>query len=318
MNNYNNYLHFNKLLSLIYQKAPLQKKKLDSYLANQKSSFFIEAEEFTKRYTNYLDSQNILIDYAVNAYLKMCNDMMRCQVSFMKSGKYPVEISKETFDNVYNNPQEMKSYMIGLAISQFLWSSHYEMFSCLKLALQNYAKDTKSYLEIGPGHGLFLSEAVSTLKNCNSYMAVDISSTSIEITKSIMAELHANDIDKLSVTYYNEDMLSLSIQHKYDFITMGEVIEHVSFPDKLLTQFKNLLTRNGKGFISTCVNCPAIDHIYHFHSVDEIREMVVKCGLKILDERVCPVEALSMEEIVERKITINYCVIVSRGTNDDE
>ena len=312
----NNYLLFNNLLNLIYKKAPFQKKKLENYLKIQNDSFFNEAEEFVRQYTTYLDSQGIPIEYAVNAYVKMCNDMMKCQVSFMRSGRYPVKISQETYDNVYNNPQEMKSYMIGLAISQFLWGSHYEMFSCLKSALHNYAKYTKSYLEIGPGHGLFLSQAVSTLEDCSRYVAVDISPTSISITKSIMQTLH--DKNKLDITYYNEDMLLLSLDNKYDFITMGEVIEHVSFPDKLLTQFKNLLTRNGKGFISTCVNCPAIDHIYHFHSVDEIREMVVKCGLEILDERVCPVEALSMEEIVERKITINYCVIVSRGTNDDE
>ena len=73
---------------------------------NQTGSFFSEAEEFTKQYNNYLDSQNIPVEYAVNAYLKMCNDMMRCQVSFMRSGKYPVEFSKETFGNVYN---ELKS-----------------------------------------------------------------------------------------------------------------------------------------------------------------------------------------------------------------
>jgi 2-polyprenyl-3-methyl-5-hydroxy-6-metoxy-1,4-benzoquinol methylase len=309
----NNYLHFNKLLSLIYQKAPFQKKKLEGYLASQTDSFFDEAEEFTIQYTNYLDSQNIPIEYAVNAYLKMCNDMMKCQISFMRSGRYPVEISKETFDNVYNNPQEMKSYMIGLAMSQLLWGSHYEIFSCLKLALENYNKDTKSYLEIGPGHGLFLSQAVSTLQNCDRYIAVDISPTSIEITKSIMQKLHGKD--ELNITYYNEDMLLLSLENRYDFITMGEVIEHVSFPDRLLNQLHNLLADNGKGFISTCVNCPAIDHIYHFHSVDEIREMFSNCGLKILDERVCPVESLPMEEIVERKITINYCAIVSRSEN---
>ncbi len=309
----NNYSHFDRFLGLIYQKAPLQKKKLEKYLGGQTNSFFREAEDFTIQYTKYLESQNIAFEYAVDAYLKMCSDMLRCQVSFMRLGKYPVEISKEAFDDVYNNPQEMKSYMIGLAISQFLWASHYEMFSCLKLALQNHAKQKTRYLEIGPVTGLFLSEAVSTLKNCKKYVAVDISPTSIEITKSIMQELYANDT--LDIIFYNEDMLSLSLEHKYDFITMGEVIEHVSFPEKLLTQFYNLLTENGRGFISTCVNCPAIDHIYHFHSVDEIRRMFGLCGLEILDERVCPVESLPMEEIIKRKITINYCAIVCKRGN---
>jgi 2-polyprenyl-3-methyl-5-hydroxy-6-metoxy-1,4-benzoquinol methylase len=315
----NDHPNFTRLLDLIYQKAPLQKKKLEEYLLNQTSSFFKEAEEFASQYTGYLNSQDIAVEYAVDAYLKMCNDMMRCQISFMRSGKYPVQVSTETFDNVYNNPEEMKSYMIGLAMSQFLWGSHYEIFSCLKLALQTYAKDIKSYLEIGPGHGLFLGQAVTTLEECNEYVVVDISPTSIEITKSIMDELYDSNqaTQMLDITYYNEDMLSLSLGQKYDFITMGEVIEHVSFPEKLLTQFCNLLTDNGKGFVSTCVNCPAIDHIYHFHSVDEIREMFSLCGFDILEERVCPVESLPMEEIVKRKITINYCAIVCKRKNNE-
>jgi hypothetical protein len=46
----------------------------------------------------------------------------------MKTGSYPVQLSGEAFDKVYNNQVEMKSYMIGLALSQFLWPTHYAMY----------------------------------------------------------------------------------------------------------------------------------------------------------------------------------------------
>ena len=36
---------------------------------------------------------------------------------------------KQAYESVYNNISEMKSYMIGLAISQFLWPKHYAMYS---------------------------------------------------------------------------------------------------------------------------------------------------------------------------------------------
>jgi ubiquinone/menaquinone biosynthesis C-methylase UbiE len=304
------YPTFQQFVALIYQKAPLQKKKLEKYLSTQTNSFFEEAEAFAVQYTGYLEAQNIPLDYAVGAYLKMCNDMMKCQVSFIKTGKYPVKISSQAFENVYDNPDEMKSYMIGLALSQFLWGTHYIIHSCLKQAMYNQAHSIKRYLEIGPGHGLFLSQAVEILKNCQEYVAVDISATSIEITKSIMAHLFGEN--QPHVTYHTGDMLEMDINKKYDFITMGEVIEHVDFPEKLLTQFCKLLTDKGQGFISTCVDCPAIDHVYHFHSVEEIRTMLNQCGLKIVDERVCPVEDLPMEEIIKRKITINYCAIVAK------
>ena len=115
------------------------------------------------------------------------------------------------------------------------------------------------------------------------------------------------------VIYYHKDMLELSLDDKYDFISMGEVIEHVNFPDKLLGKLKDLLTAEGKGFVSTCVDCPATDHVYHFRTVEEIRTLIRKSGLSIVDERICPVEDLPMEEIVRRKITINYCCIVQRA-----
>jgi hypothetical protein len=91
------------------------------------------------------------------------------------------------------------------------------------------------------------------------------------------------------------------------------VIEHVNYPEKLLIKLRNLLTAKGKAFVSTCVDCPSIDHVYHFKSVDEIRQMLYDCKLRIEDERVLPVENLPIEEIIKRKITINYCAMVSKG-----
>lgn len=59
----------------------------------------------------------------------------------------------------------------------------------------------------------------------------------------------------------------------------------------LLKKISKLLSTNGKAFLSTC---PAIDH---FHTIDEIRDMFKKCGLKILSEKILPVEDLPMCEI---------------------
>ena len=93
---------------------------------------------------------------------------------------------------------------------------------------------------------------------------------------------------------------------------MGEVLEHVDEPLKLLNKFEYLLSDAGQGFISTCVDCPTIDHVYHFKSIDQIRDMISDSKLSIYSEKILPVENLPMEEIIEKKITINYCAIVRR------
>lgn len=298
---------FNALLESIYAKSPLQKKKLAKHLAKRDQSYFREAQKFCQDYFGFLDARGILDEEAVNAYLKLCQDMFICQVEFMKTGKYPVALSTKAYDDVYNNKEAMTSYMIGLAISQFLWETHYDMFSFLDSHLKKHGTSINSYLEIGPGHGLFLNKALAYLNEKAQLTAVDISPTSIDITKSIIEHFWPGET---RVEFHNCDMLDFEANTRFDFITMGEVLEHVNYPEKLLNQLRSLLNKDGRAFVSTCVDAPAIDHVHHFKSVDEIRDLFNVCDLKIREERVLPVEDLPLEEIVARRITINYCAIL--------
>ena len=296
------------ILNYIYEKSPLQKKKIESFIAMRDANFNHEFNNFLELYIGYLENNQLTIEYGIDAYLKMISDMLRCQVKFMKTGQYPISKTQEAFDNVYSNKTKMLSYMIGLALSQYLWSSHYEMFKHLKLEVKNKKNKIKNYLEIGPGHGLFLKNAIDVLNADVHITAIDISPVSLDISKSIINHFYPNK----DVNFINEDMLNLDLHSSYDFVVMGEVIEHVEKPNLLLKKVANLLTEHGEAFISTCVNCPAIDHIYHFHTIDEIRDMFGNCGLRIVSEKVLPVEDLPMSEIIDKKITINYSAIVER------
>jgi 2-polyprenyl-3-methyl-5-hydroxy-6-metoxy-1,4-benzoquinol methylase len=301
--------NFNIIINKIYQKSPFQRKKLENYLQSMDQCFFDEAEAFATTYFDYLASNGISIDLAVNSYLDMIKKMMLCQVEFMKTGKYSISNSLQAEQTVYNDYEKMNSYMFGLALSQFLWKTHYIMYKFFQQKLKENTDIIHSYLEIGPGHGLYLSKALEYLLKNEKFTAVDISSKSIGLTKSVLKYFHPEKVDE--IRFIVKDILLLEINEKFDFITMGEVIEHVDFPEKLLLKVKSLLSDNGKAFISTCVNCPAIDHVYHFKTVEEIKEILYSCGFSILDEQVLPVENLPMEEIISQKITINYCALIN-------
>jgi len=300
---------FQQIIDIIAEKSPLQKKRINKYLSKRDKAFFEEAEAFAEIYVKYLESQNIPLEFAVAAYLRVCNDMMRSQLYFMKTDRYPIRESKEFVYSLYKNEDEMKSYMIGLAISQFLWSNHYDMYSCLKEHLQENKDIIHAYLEVGPGHGLFLNMAMDCLDKDTYFHAIDISPVSIGISKSIIDYLKPGDNN---IRYSTIDILDFKADQKFDFITMGEVLEHVGNPIALLEKIKELLNPQGKSFMSTCINCPAIDHIYHFKATDEIREMFRDCGLVIARELVLPAEDLPMDEIISKKITINYCAILKK------
>src|SRR5437773_1077380 len=84
------------------------------------------------------------------------------------------------------------------------------------------ASQIKNYLEIGAGHGLYLSKALEILDKETNFSVVDISHTSIELAK--------NFIDDSRVTYNLANIFDFKIDSLFDFITMGEVLEHVEDP----------------------------------------------------------------------------------------
>ncbi|HVJ42750.1 MAG TPA: class I SAM-dependent methyltransferase [Dongiaceae bacterium] len=299
-------MNFSELVDRICAQSPLQEKKLRAYLVTRDAAFFCEANDFIDSYGGFLAKQNISVDYAVGAYLEMCKNMMRCQVEFMRSGKYP-SAALNAKEMVYQNSTEMLSYMVGLGISQFLWSTHYEMFNFLKAAFQERADNTESYLEIGPGHGLFLEQALRTLHRVSNPIAIDISETSLGLTRSI---IDYSVPDRRDVQYILADILEADLSQKFDFVTMGEVLEHVEQPQLLLRRVKNMLAPGGGAFVSTCVNCPAIDHVYQFNTVEQIRALLTDCGLAIKRDLPLPVEKMTVEAAEKNRITINYCALL--------
>ncbi len=299
--------YLDQLLQLVYKRSPLQKMKLEKYLNKQDPAFFVQAEQFINDYQGYLDAQQIPLDYAVDSYLTLCNDMMISQRYFMKTGRYPAEKTSQTIEAVYNADIRMKAYMTGLAISQFLWGSHYRMYQFLLNALNSEKGRIKHYFEIGPGHGLFLNDAFHILGPDIHYTTIDISKMSMEVSRSFINYFTGGSSH---IEYIVKDVLEYDPIGKFDFITMGEVLEHVENPGELLLKISRLLTPDGVAFISTCVNCPAIDHVYHFKQIDEIRNLIGGNELKIEQELVLPVEDLPMDEIIRLKVTINYCALV--------
>ena len=117
-----------KVISIISKKSPLQRKKLVQYIKAKDKLFITDFEKFLTDYDGYLATEKLRIEYAIDSYLKMCDDMVKSQIYFMKTGKYPLSDEEQAFHKVYDNDNEMKSFMIGLALSQFLWSTHYQMY----------------------------------------------------------------------------------------------------------------------------------------------------------------------------------------------
>lgn len=301
---------FGELVSRVCERAPFQKKKLAVFFGSQPPSFFSEAEAFVCQYSKYLSESGLSLEDAAEAYVKLCADMLRYHIRFLQTGEYPISDSHVAYEAVYSNDTTMRAYMMGLAMSQMLWPTHYAMYKAFEGYLIDFKVAEGAYLEIGPGHGAYLAKALARLPERFSIEAVDISETSLLISEAIVRCCYPKDAAR--VCFQRKDVLEYGSDKTFEFITMGEVLEHVNQPEELLRKIKFLLSPNSssKAFISTCANAPAADHVVHFKHVDEIRSMLTSCGFEICEEKVLPVENLPMDEVVEKKITVNYCALV--------
>jgi len=291
----------NDLLNIIIDKIekinPLHGKKIRKNVQSFDKNYFERANDFFVKYNNYLKSLNKDLDFGITAYMKMCADMMYEQINFRQAGEYSYKSYDEVKKRVYDNKEVMEYHMNGLLLSQFLWRHHYYILLFFLNSLVKYT-NVKRYLEIGGGHGLFISEAIKVFGDTASYEIVDISETSINISKHF---LRNNE-----VRYILDDIYNYNAKDKYDFLTMGEVLEHVEEPVRLLKRLHNLLNDDGTVFLTVPTNAPAIDHIYLFRNEEDIRRVIHESGFDIIESYSVYSEDVAKEKAEKLNITMIY------------
>lgn len=292
------------IVDQIKKLNPLHGKKVSKNIKAMDADFHERANVFLNAYETLLSHESKNLDYSINCYLQMIADVNYESVQFLQTGEYTSKSFDEVNKRVYDNPDVMEYYMHGLLLSQFLWTHHYDILLYFNDIINRNKDSIKNYLEVGGGHGLYISEAISIIGAGASYQVVDISKSSLDMARRM--------INNNSVTYTLSDVFEFFPEKKYDFITMGEVLEHVEDPVRLLEKLYELLDDNGKVIITTPTNAPAIDHIYLFKNAEDIREVIRKAGFKILEEKCIYSENLPPDMAEKMKISMMYVGVLAK------
>jgi 2-polyprenyl-3-methyl-5-hydroxy-6-metoxy-1,4-benzoquinol methylase len=292
------------IVEQISSKDPLHSKKIKKNIKKLDQVYIDRANLFLERYIEMLEQDGKTLDFAINCYLKMIADVNHESLHFLETGEYTSKSFDEVNVRVYNNPDVMAYYMHALLLSQFLWKQHYDILLYFNKVIKDNSSRIFDYMEVGGGHGLYISEAININGNAANYDVVDISSTSLDIAKRLIR----ND----KVNYILSDIYEYEPRKKYDFITMGEVMEHVENPVSLLKQLNRLLDENGKLFITTPTNAPAIDHIYLFRNADDIRVVIKEAGFSVESEISIYSEDLPDELLEKYRISMMYGALLTK------
>ena len=291
----------------LFSIDPLQKKAVLQHLQSLDTAALKQIEGLLNQVTEFLKSNYTLslLDCA-QAYSKMCREMLFEQIKFSKTGQYSSNCLEDVQAVVYDSEENMSKYMYGLALSIFLWPNHFAIYNFFIDELLKI-NDVNNYLEIGPGHGLFILQAMKRWRSAH-FTAVDISPTSAKISSAFIN----HSLPGRKVDFRIQDFNDFN-EGTYDFITMGEVLEHIEDPMGALENLRSLLSPTGYCFLSTCANCPVVDHIYLFHDTDDMRDHIKKAGLDIVCDLALPVESVASTGKYSHKIGINYAAIVKKA-----
>jgi len=292
------------LIAKIRAKNPSHADKIEPITQALGTGFHKSANAFFEKYHSYLKRNNLSLDFSVDCYLHMIEDMLEERFNFIRTGNYSNTSFDDVEQRVYGNSEIMKYHMHGLVLAQYLWFDQYERIFFFTENIERFIQNRNNYLEIGGGHGLYTLEALNIIPDIKQFDLVDISQSSLDLAKGI--------IDDPRINFYLKNIFDFTEEEKYDFITMGEVLEHVEQPLELLKKAGDLLREDGSFYLTTPINAPMIDHIYLFNNEEEIRTMIDQAGFKIELEKIVISEKVSAEKAAKNKAPLMYAAFLKK------
>jgi SAM-dependent methyltransferase len=259
-------------------------------------------------YLEFCLSKGLTLEYLAECYLTILGDTLEEQLYFRDHGHYRHSTFDQVAASVYHDRDYMDRYMYGLAITDFLWPNHVGMARFLRESLPRDRGGR--YLEVGPGHGFLLLSAIE-VGGFDELLAVDLSAASVEQTRTIIDHFHPDAPARIE----KRDFLEASdlVPGSFDAIVMGEVLEHVEQPDVFLRRIAELAKDDAYIFITTCINAPAVDHIYLWRTTDELEEMILANGLSIVEPLRLPYQGKTLEESREENLPINVAYVLAKA-----
>ncbi|MEO8132697.1 MAG: class I SAM-dependent methyltransferase [Betaproteobacteria bacterium] len=241
-------------------------------------------------------------------YQWLCEVMRDEQLQFARTRQYRLGSFAEALHTVYENGPFMARYLNGLLVGRVLWLEQLRMLVQYADEFLPGNKPDYRHLEIGPGHGILLYLAAQDTR-CAEVAALDVSASSLRATHECLRRLEA----RASARLIEHDIFAgvPETSGGWDSIVVSEVLEHLEAPDQALGNLAKAMTRDGRMFISTPVNCPMPDHIYLFKSPEEVRGLVESCGLTVVEQR----SYLSLGHTEERARKYRYpiaCTLIAQ------
>ena len=296
-------------LSKVLQRQLAVFPEHGEYLAKR----FADADEADLEFSDQV--AGMVLQIAGAGLDRICEDyrwlnaiVLEEELYFRRHNSYRLSSFADAVAQVYSNADFMSRYMNGLLASQLWWRNHTDVLRFFRDRFIGQNPKGFTHLEIGPGHGLFLSLAASAA-HCGSAEGWDISDASLAGTEAALRAMHA----PLQRIRLNKIDLFEGPAASFQSITFSEVLEHLEDPRAALKALHRLLAGGGRIFINAPVNSPAPDHLYLFRQPEEVSEMVREAGFEVVESLFAPCTGASLQRARKLNLTISAAVVAVKS-----
>lgn len=207
-------------------------------------------------------------------YADFTIEQNRHQRSYVRTGVYVCGTHEQANEEVYQNDERMRSYMIVTILTQFLWPHHLSIFQFfLREFVQKNAVGAGTVIEFAPGHGFFGRKALEAWSDAT-LTGIDISGEAVEISRGMAA---ATEV--ASRTSYQVGNALDWRGNPADRVIAGELLEHLNQPQMLMDSVFNTLVPGGCAFVTAALTAAHMDHVWEFKTSQEVFDMAAKAGL---------------------------------------
>ena len=296
---------FSESIVYIISKFPFYKRTSDYIAGNFDEIYYTFAEKICSLLLSKVGSKEKYFK-SLDSLIRISANYLKLQLYLVKTGHYLHQNFAEVNNAVYQNEFMESEYLDSLFLSQVFWPNHFKLLEYFHQFCDLLSEHNEG-MEVPCGAGVF-SFVLLGNKSVKTLDLFDISSYSLGYTNKI---LDLSGKKCAGVNLKKVDLFELKGKNKYDFIICGELIEHLEDPKTALKILDNLLKPKGVLFLTTAIYAAALDHIYLFENVNDVRTLIFETGFSIHSELALP---LSLKEYKEEmnKEPINYACILKK------
>ena len=259
----------------------------------------------------YLAGLGLELSYIAGCYLTVVDDTTAEQLHFLRHGHYRNRTYADVAATVYHDRAYMDRYMYGLVVTAFLWPNHLRILRFFEEVLPTDRPGR--YLEVGPGHGYFMARAARE-GSFEDLLGIDISPASIDQARALIAAFAPEAAARCTLRCMDFLAADDLAAESFDALVMGEVLEHVEEPGLFLRRLRDLARPDAFIYVTTCINAPAIDHIYLWRDTDSLEALIGECGLTIVQALRLPYEGKTMEQARRQALPINVAYVLRKSS----